>query len=75
MSQTPKKIRAAVLREQPGKYTVEDLELSAPKTGEMLVEMVATGLCHSDDHIRSNDLPVPNLPIILEDLLFLLYLN
>lgn len=65
MSQTPKKIRAAVLREQPGKYTVEDLELSAPKTGEMLVEMVATGLCHSDDHIRSNDLPVPNLPIIL----------
>jgi len=60
-----KKIRAAVLRELPGAWTVEDLEISDPKPGEVLVELKAAGLCHSDDHHRSNDLPLPNLPAIV----------
>jgi NDMA-dependent alcohol dehydrogenase len=60
-----KKIRAAVLRELPGPWTVEDLELSAPKKGEVQVQLMAAGLCHSDDHHRSNDLPLANLPAIV----------
>ena len=28
-----------------------------PKAGEVLVEMVASGMCHSDDHARTGDLP------------------
>lgn len=60
-----KKIRAAVLRELPGQWTVEDLELDGPKRGEVQVQLMAAGLCHSDDHHRSNDLPLANLPAIV----------
>ncbi|MGO1769019.1 MAG: NDMA-dependent alcohol dehydrogenase [Microbacterium sp.] len=59
----PMTVRAAVLREQPGSWRIEDLELSGPQRGEMLVELVATGLCHSDDHMAQNDTPLP-LPIV-----------
>ncbi|OLL19215.1 MULTISPECIES: NDMA-dependent alcohol dehydrogenase [unclassified Rhodococcus (in: high G+C Gram-positive bacteria)] len=56
------KARAAVLWEQPGKWTIEDVELDGPRAGEVLVEMVATGLCHSDDHMAVGDVPCPTLP-------------
>jgi Zn-dependent alcohol dehydrogenase len=45
--------RAAVLWEQPGEWKVQEVELDEPGPTEVLVEMVATGLCHSDDHRRS----------------------
>jgi NDMA-dependent alcohol dehydrogenase len=56
--------RAALLREAPGKWSVEEVELDAPRTGEVLVEMVATGLCHSDDHISHGDAQVSHLPVV-----------
>lgn len=65
MSENTKTIRAAVLRELPGPWSVENLEISAPKRGEVLVELKAAGLCHSDDHHRQNDLPLANLPAIV----------
>ncbi|MGW0173539.1 NDMA-dependent alcohol dehydrogenase [Rhodococcus sp. NPDC003322] len=54
--------RAAVLKEQPGAWQVIDVELDDPGFGEVLVEMVATGLCHSDDHMAVGDSPVGHLP-------------
>lgn len=65
MSEKSTKIRAAVLRELPGPWTIEDLDLAAPKKGEVLVQLMAAGLCHSDDHHRSNDLPLANLPSVV----------
>ncbi|GAB2840000.1 NDMA-dependent alcohol dehydrogenase [Actinocorallia aurea] len=56
------KARAAMLLEQPGKWQVRDVELDEPGFGEVLVEMVSTGLCHSDDHMAVNDIPVAHLP-------------
>ena len=56
--------RAALLREAPGKWSVEEVELDGPKTGEVLVEMVATGLCHSDDHAATGDLSAGHLPMV-----------
>ncbi|MGW5971584.1 alcohol dehydrogenase catalytic domain-containing protein [Streptomyces sp. NPDC055186] len=56
------KARAALLWEQPGQWLVEDVELNEPGFGEVLVEMVATGLCNSDDHIAVGDAPVPHHP-------------
>ena len=56
------KTRAAVLLEQPGDWQVEEVELDEPKAGEVLVEMVATGLCHSDDHLAKGDHQMP-LPL------------
>ncbi|MGW4335395.1 NDMA-dependent alcohol dehydrogenase [Rhodococcus koreensis] len=56
--------KAAVLREAPGEWAVEELELDGPGVGEVLVEMVASGLCHSDDHISAGDTQVGHLPLV-----------
>jgi S-(hydroxymethyl)glutathione dehydrogenase/alcohol dehydrogenase len=51
------KSEAAILWETGGTWSVEEIELDPPKAGEVLVEMVASGMCHSDDHARTGDLP------------------
>jgi S-(hydroxymethyl)glutathione dehydrogenase/alcohol dehydrogenase len=56
------KTRAALLTEQPGKWQVTDVDLDDPKDHEVLVRMVASGLCHSDDHVATNDVPIGTLP-------------
>ncbi|MHB8506401.1 MAG: NDMA-dependent alcohol dehydrogenase, partial [Acidimicrobiales bacterium] len=48
----------------PGAYEVIDLEVDDPRQGELLVRMTASGLCHSDDHIATGDLPVPVYPFV-----------
>ena len=57
-------IRAAVVAEQGKPLTVETLELAPPGTGEVLVEIKAAGVCHSDLHATSGDWPmtVPLVP-------------
>jgi NDMA-dependent alcohol dehydrogenase len=52
--------RAAILHDVGGPWSVEDFELDAPKAGEVLVEMAAAGLCHSDEHILNGDMSAPN---------------
>jgi S-(hydroxymethyl)glutathione dehydrogenase/alcohol dehydrogenase len=56
------KTRAALLWESPGKWDVREIELDEPKAHEVLVRMVAAGLCHSDDHVAKGDAPVAHLP-------------
>jgi NDMA-dependent alcohol dehydrogenase len=54
------KTRAAILHDVGGPWSVEDIELDAPRAGEVLVAMAAAGLCHSDDHILKGDMSVSN---------------
>jgi S-(hydroxymethyl)glutathione dehydrogenase/alcohol dehydrogenase len=54
--------RGAVIRQAPGKYEVVDLEVDDPRDNEVQVKMVATGLCHSDDHVATGDMPVGIYP-------------
>lgn len=54
------KSRAAILHDVGGPWSVEEFELDSPKAGEVLVEMAAAGMCHSDDHILSGDMSAPN---------------
>jgi NDMA-dependent alcohol dehydrogenase len=56
------KTRGAVIMKAPGAYEVVDMELDDPWPGEIQVKLVASGLCHSDDHIATGDLPVPTYP-------------
>jgi NDMA-dependent alcohol dehydrogenase len=58
------KTRAALLWEQPGKWEVASVDLDPPRAGEVLVRMEATGLCHSDDHFATGDIPVATLPFV-----------
>ena len=57
------KTKAAVLWEVGKPWSVEEIELDAPQAGEVLVEMKASGMCHSDEHLVTGDLPFA-LPII-----------
>ena len=54
---------AAILWERPGEWSVEPIELDEPKDGEVLVSLAASGMCHSDEHLVTGDMPVP-LPMI-----------
>jgi S-(hydroxymethyl)glutathione dehydrogenase/alcohol dehydrogenase len=55
--------RGAVIRSAPGKWEVVDLEFEPPRHGELLLRMVASGLCHSDDHVSTGDIPVGKYPM------------
>ena len=50
------KTRAAVLWELGAEWSVEDIELDAPRVGEVLVKFAASGLCHSDEHLVTGDM-------------------
>lgn len=58
------KTEAAVLWEYGGDWHLEELELDDPGPGEVLVKLAASGLCHSDEHVRIGDLPMEALPAI-----------
>lgn len=51
--------RAAILYEYGRPWSVEEFELDPPRAGEVLVQLAATGLCHSDEHIRQGKLAPP----------------
>jgi NDMA-dependent alcohol dehydrogenase len=55
--------RAAVLYETNTPWKIEQIELDPPKANEILVKMAATGLCHSDEHSVTGDMPT-GLPVI-----------
>ncbi len=49
--------KSAVIRGIGQPWEVLELELDPPKANEVLVRFVAAGLCHSDDHLRTGDIP------------------
>lgn len=56
--------RAAVLWGPQQDWKVEDLVLDDPGPGEVLVDTAFAGMCHSDEHVLTGDLPVPFWPFI-----------
>jgi len=48
------KTTAGVLMEPNGRWQIRELDLDPPKANEVLVRVMATGLCHSDEHVRSS---------------------
>ena len=57
------KTKAAVLRELGNDFEITEMDLDPPKTGEVLMRWVAAGLCHSDEHLQTGDIPV-RYPIV-----------
>jgi alcohol dehydrogenase (nicotinoprotein) len=51
------KTKAAILRAPQQDWEVVELELDPPKANEVLIRFVAAGLCHSDEHLRTGDMP------------------
>jgi S-(hydroxymethyl)glutathione dehydrogenase / alcohol dehydrogenase len=56
--------KAAVAYEAGKPLVVEDVELDGPKAGEVLVEIKATGVCHTDEFTRSGADPEGLFPVI-----------
>jgi aryl-alcohol dehydrogenase len=58
------KIQGAVVREKGGPFIIESLDLEEPRDNEILVRVVATGVCHTDIVAKDGLLPTP-FPVVL----------
>jgi S-(hydroxymethyl)glutathione dehydrogenase/alcohol dehydrogenase len=58
-------VRAAVAHEAGKPLSVEMIDLEGPKAGEVLVELKATGICHTDEYTLSGKDPEGIFPSIL----------
>src|ERR1700712_3149014 len=59
------KTRAAVARKAGDKLSLETIDLAGPRDGEVLVEIKATGICHTDEFTLSGADPEGLFPAIL----------
>ena len=59
------KVRAAVAYQSGAPLVIEQVDLEGPKAGEVLVEMKATGVCHTDAYTLSGADPEGLFPTIL----------
>jgi aryl-alcohol dehydrogenase len=57
-------IKAAVVFERSGPFRFEQLELDEPRDDEVLVRIVAVGICHTDLAGRDGHLPIPPPPSV-----------
>lgn len=57
-------VRAAVVHEKSGPFVVEEIRMEDPRDDEILIKIVATGVCHTDIGVRDQNYPVP-LPAVL----------
>ena len=61
---TTHEITAVVVRGKEQPFVIEQARLRGPQDDEVLVKVVATGLCHTDLIVRDQYYPVP-LPAVL----------
>ena len=59
------KSRAAVAWEAGKPLTIEEVDVAGPKAGEVLIRVVATGVCHTDAFTLSGNDPEGLFPVIL----------
>ncbi|MCW2666518.1 MAG: NDMA-dependent alcohol dehydrogenase [Frankiales bacterium] len=58
------KTKAALLYGLNEDWKVEEVEVGDPVAGEVMVKLAASGMCHSDEHVRTGDIPIPSWPFI-----------
>lgn len=59
------KVKAAVAHRAGEPLTIEEIDLEGPKAGEVLIEMKATGVCHTDAYTLSGKDPEGAFPAVL----------
>ena len=58
-------MKAAVYYEQNAPLKVEDVQIDKPQSGEVLVKIAASGVCHSDLSVMNGSIPFPPPPAVL----------
>jgi propanol-preferring alcohol dehydrogenase len=57
-------MRAGVVHAFGKPLTIEEIPVPTPGPGEVLIKVVATGVCHTDLHAAEGDWPAkPSLPL------------
>lgn len=64
MPSLPHKYRAAVISEQGGKLEVKEVDYKKPEEGQIVVKVLASGVCHSDSIVQQQLMPtgLPRVP-------------
>jgi hypothetical protein len=61
----PKTMKAAVVEKVGGPLVMKELPIPAPGPGQVLMQVISSGVCHTDLHAVDGDWPVkPSLPFI-----------
>ena len=58
------KTKGALLWEAGQQWSVEEIEIGEPRAGEVTVQLAASGLCHSDEHLVTGSTPVAFYPVL-----------
>ena len=59
------KTKAAIAWEAGKPLTIEEVDLEGPRAGEVLIEVKATGICHTDYYTLSGADPEGIFPCVL----------
>jgi propanol-preferring alcohol dehydrogenase len=60
---TPKTMKAAIVEKYAAPLVIREVPVPKPGPGEVLVELIASGVCHTDLHAADGDWPIkPRLP-------------
>jgi alcohol dehydrogenase, propanol-preferring len=60
-----KMMRAGVLHDFGKPLSIEEIPIPSPGPGEVLIKLVASGVCHTDLHAADGDWPIkPSLPFV-----------
>lgn len=57
------KTKGAILWELNQPWSIEEIEVGEPRAGEVMVQLAASGLCHSDEHLVTGATPI-ELPVL-----------
>ncbi len=58
------KTKGALLRGIDQAWQIEEIEVGEPVAGEVQVQLAASGLCHSDEHVVTGATPIPSFPFL-----------
>ena len=58
-------MKAVVFHKPHVPLSIEDVDLEGPKSGEVMVEMVGTGACHSDYHFVAGVQSPAKVPFVM----------
>jgi aryl-alcohol dehydrogenase len=64
LASPPLETEAAVVEDKGGPFRLKTVSVDSPRGDEVVVRIVATGVCQTDAHSRNQEYPVP-LPVIL----------
>ena len=60
----PSKMRAAVLLDESPRLTVMDIDTPSPRKGEVLLRVIACGVCHTDLHVLKGEVAFPRPAVV-----------